>query len=186
MNKRIALGVLSALGLIAGSANAAEEEVAESGWYLGVGAGKSTIAIDDAGFDESDTAYKIFGGYSFNKNFGLEAAYLDSGNPSMPVGTATIDTGITALNFSLVGRIPIGESFALFGKLGFASYEWEVNARRNGSLLASESGSDSDMSYGLGASFTIAQRFVLGLEYEVIDVPDIDYSSLMVTGAYKF
>lgn len=186
MNKRIALGALSALSLIYGSANAAEEDPAAPGWYLGVGAGKSTIKVSEVGFDESDTAYKVFGGFSFNQYFALEAAYVDSGNPSMAIGTATVDAGITGLNMSLVGRIPIGDSFALFGKLGFASYSWEVNARRNGTILLSEDGSDSDMSYGFGASFTIGKRFVLGAEYEVIDITDLDYSSIMVTGAIKF
>jgi OOP family OmpA-OmpF porin len=186
MNKRIALGALSALSLIYGSANAAEEDPAAPGWYLGVGAGKSTIKVSEVGFDESDTAYKVFGGFSFNQYFALEAAYVDSGNPSMAIGTATVDAGITGLNMSLVGRIPIGDSFALFGKLGFATYSGEVNARRNGTILLSEDGSDSDMSYGFGASFTIGKRFVLGAEYEVIDITDLDYSSIMVTGAIKF
>jgi opacity protein-like surface antigen len=117
----------------------------------------------------------------------LEAAYFDGGNPSMPVGTSSVDAGIKGLNASLVGRIPVGDSFALFGKLGFASYDWEVNARRsNGSILFSEDGSESDMSYGFGASFTIGKRFVLSAEYEAIDITDLDYSTLMVTGAIKF
>jgi OOP family OmpA-OmpF porin len=186
MNKRLALGALSTLSLIAGSAYAAEEDAAAPGWYIGVGAGKSTIKVSEVGFDESDTAYKVFGGFSFNQYFALEAAYLDSGNPSMAIGTASVDASITGLNMSLVGRIPIGDSFALFGKLGYASYKWEVRGRLNGNTLLSEDGSDSDMSYGFGASFTIGKRFVLGAEYEVIDITDLNYSSMMITGAIKF
>ena len=37
---------------------------ADSGFYIGAGAGDSRIENSDAGFDESDTAYKIFGGYN--------------------------------------------------------------------------------------------------------------------------
>ncbi len=35
---------------------------AESGFYLGLGAGDASVK--DGDFDESDTAYKVFGGYN--------------------------------------------------------------------------------------------------------------------------
>ena len=40
----------------------------ESGFFLGIGAGDA--AIEDTDFDESDTAYKVFAGYSNRFFFG--------------------------------------------------------------------------------------------------------------------
>ncbi len=64
----------------------------ESGFYLGGSVGDATIQADVPdpkggafGFDESDFAWKAFGGYNFDiafMDFAIEGGYVDLGAPS--------------------------------------------------------------------------------------------------------
>ncbi|MFV9615085.1 MAG: outer membrane beta-barrel protein, partial [Gammaproteobacteria bacterium] len=59
---------------------------AESGFYIGAGVGDAGVDVNENDFDESDSAYKIFGGYNIGfiplVDFAVEASYVDFGSPS--------------------------------------------------------------------------------------------------------
>jgi OmpA-OmpF porin, OOP family len=187
MYKRVALNGLAVLGLLAGASAYAEQA---PGFYAGVGVGQASIEVDDVDFDANDTAFKLFGGYSFNENFGLEVTYLDGGAPdeTFDLGggfTGSVETEVTGINLSAVGRIPVGESFSLFGKIGYASYDFEVTARVD-DISASEDGSDEDLSYGLGGAFAFGNSFEMRAEYEAFDISGGSFSVLSVSGLFRF
>ncbi|MFT3859689.1 MAG: outer membrane beta-barrel protein [Aquabacterium sp.] len=50
--------------------------------YIGGTIGQSKISVDFPGFDETDTGYKIYGGYQINPNFALELGYANFGEAS--------------------------------------------------------------------------------------------------------
>jgi OOP family OmpA-OmpF porin len=54
-----------------------------------VGAGFATISISD---DDTDTGYKIFGGYKLSKNFAIEGGYFDLGRFGFTATTVTAGT----------------------------------------------------------------------------------------------
>lgn len=186
MHKRMALNGLALLGLLASTTVLAETQ---PGFYVGAGIGSASIEVDDTGFDADDTAFKVFGGYNFNQYFGVEAAYFDGGKPDEVVagtgGQGRIEVGPTGLNLSAVGRLPLGEAFSLFGKLGYASYDIDIKGRVNGQVVASASGSDEDVSYGVGAAYNFG-AFELRGEYEGIDIADGSFTVLSLSGIYKF
>lgn len=186
MYKRIALNGLAMLGLLAGASAYAETG---PGFYAGVGIGQASIKIDEVDFDANDTAFKVFGGYSLNKNFAVEVAYFDGGAPSENYDfgfgiSGSVDVEVTGLNLSVVGSIPLTEQFGLFAKVGYASYDAKITASAEGES-ASESGSDEDLSYGLGAAFNFGKFEVRG-EYEAIDISDGNFNTLSVSGLYRF
>jgi OOP family OmpA-OmpF porin len=187
MYKRVAFNGLAVLGLLAGASAYAEQA---PGFYAGAGVGQASIEVDDVDFDANDTAFKLFGGYSFNQNFAVELTYFDGGAPGERFDfggglTGSVETEITGLNLSAVGRIPVGESFSLFGKLGYASYDAEVTAEAGG-FSASEDGSDEDLSYGIGAGFAFGPSFEMRAEYEAIDISDGSFNVLSVSGLFRF
>jgi OmpA-OmpF porin, OOP family len=191
MHKRMALNGLALLGLLASSTVLAETQ---PGFYAGAGVGKATIELDDEdgfGFDADDTAFKVFGGYNFNQYFAIEAAYFDGGAPeetviSVPGARGTIEVGTTGLIASVLGRVPLGDMFSLYGKLGFASYDAEIKGRVNGNVVIEEDGSDDDVAYGVGAAFNLGASFELRAEYEAISLSDGDFNMLTVNGLFKF
>jgi OOP family OmpA-OmpF porin len=182
MIKRVALNGLALLGMFASASVLAD---VQPGFYAGAGIGQATIEIDDVGFDADDTAFNIFGGYNFNANFAVEVSYVDAGKPDDLVGPVTVEVALDGINISALGRVPVGEVFSLFGKIGFTSYDGEVTGRL-GNVSSSEDGSDEDLSYGIGGAFNLGPAFELRAEYEAIDIDDGSFTMLSVGGLYKF
>jgi hypothetical protein len=96
----------------------------------------------------------------------------------------TLEAELTGLNISAVGRLPINETFSLFAKLGYASYDFTVTGRAGG-FVESMDGSDEDVSYGLGFGLTFGAFGVRG-EYEAVDLSGGGFNVLSVSGLYKF
>jgi len=133
-----ALRVLSLAGL--GSIAAASSFAQEGGYfYGGLSVGQSRAKIDEeritasllgAGLattamarDETDTAYKLFGGYQLSRNFALEAGYFNLGrfgfkSTTVPAGTLTGQIKLHGLNLDLVGTLPLTASLSAVARVG--------------------------------------------------------------------
>lgn len=195
MYKRMALNGLALLSLMASTTALA---ATQPGFYVGAGVGKATTEIESDGtseFDSDDTSFKVFGGYNFNQYFAVEAAYFDGGKPeetviAVPGARGTIDISTTALIASVLGRVPVGDIFSVYGKLGLASYETELKGRVNGDVVTGDDDSDDGVAYGVGAAFNIGPSFELRAEYEAFSGSffdsDIDVTALTVNALYKF
>jgi OmpA-OmpF porin, OOP family len=183
MNKRVALNGWVLVGMFASASALAD---VQPGFYVGAGVGKASIEVDDAGFDADDTAFKVFGGYNFNPNFAVELAFIDGGAPDERFGPGSVEVAVDGINVSALGRLPVNEVFSVFGKIGFASYDVEVKGRFGNNVVASEDGSDEDLSYGIGAAFNIGTAVELRGEYEAVDISDGSFNVLSVSGVYKF
>jgi hypothetical protein len=151
---------------------------ADSGFYLGVGAGDATVK--DSDFDESDTAYKVFGGYNFGViplvDLAVEASYAHFGNPS----AGAVNAEVTGLNaFGLAG-LSFGP-FGIFAKAGVINWGADTS---DGTVTNSESGTDS--AYGVGARFAIGS-FAVRAEYEYYDLDaDLEVGMASISGVYTF
>ncbi len=130
---------LAGLGCLMGAA-AAPALAQEGGYYYGgISLGQSRARIDEeritanllgAGLtttsmtrDESDKAYKLFGGYQFNRNFALEAGYFNLGqfgftSTTVPAGTLTGQIKLHGLNLDLVGTLPLTARLSAIGRVG--------------------------------------------------------------------
>lgn len=135
----------------------------ESGFYGGIGAGASRTDIDTGiagSTDKKDTAWKLFGGYQFNKNIAIEGGYVDLGKASVtgPGGMATLDS--KAWQVGAVGSLPLSQQFALTGKLGIARTSTDGSGSIGGAPFA---GSDHNTAptYGLGMRYDLTQTVAL-------------------------
>ncbi len=148
---------------------------AESGFYLGGGIGSASVI--EAGFDEDDSAYKVFGGYNFGViplvDLAIEASYVDFGAPDSSVGKVDI-SGINA--FGLAG-LSFGP-FGIFAKVGMV--DWDLES----TIPAISNDSGTDPVYGLGLRLALGS-FALRAEYEVYDL-DVDLEMISVSGVYTF
>lgn len=165
--------------------------------YLGFSVGQSDTdedmaagLIDSGTVDGKDTGFKLYGGYQLNRNFALEAGYVDLGEVSYsgtfdgePVTNGQIET--SGLNLSAVGILPVGQSFSLFGKVGLFIWESEANDLTGGAPFRSTA-DDTDVSFGLGASFDFGRNFSLRGEWERFDLSGSDVDLLSVGFAYRF
>ncbi|HEV8334285.1 MAG TPA: outer membrane beta-barrel protein [Steroidobacteraceae bacterium] len=185
MYKRLGLSALAALALTASMAARAD---VQPGFYAGAGFG--TTKINDDGFDDnvddSDTGFKVFGGYSFNQNFAIEATYFDLGEASgsFDVGE-DFDVGISGFGVAAVGVLPLSDMFSLFGKLGYASYDIDAHVEIVGVGSGNASDSQSDLTYGAGAALSFGQ-FEARAEFEAINVDGGDANMISLSGLYRF
>lgn len=167
----------------------------DSGFYVGAGFGDFGLEFDHSdaiGFDGSDTAFKLIGGYQFIKYFGLELEYIDAGDAedvwrgeyegySVKV---TNTVGLNAFNGSTVGILPLGEQFRVFGKVGLIY--WDADAEEKvfyEELDVTEkyrhSDDGTDFSWGIGAGFDFTENLGVLVEYQGFEIEDVDTADLI-------
>ena len=149
--------------------------------YVGGSIGNTSVEVEDSGlsFDDSDTGYKVFGGYRFMKYFGVEGGYMSFGEPSDEVSGIDVSIEATGWDAFAVGILPLGERFEVFGKLGLIFWDSDVDVSGAGS----DSDSGSDTAYGVGGAFLIGEHFAIRAEYEIFDIEDTEDVNMFSVGA---
>lgn len=159
--KKIAIAIaLSAF--IAAPAVAATERVSKG--YIGIAAGKNTIATDTSTSSatwQASTATSIFGGYSFNPYVAAEAAYTNLGTAA--TDPVSVEATGSVMSLSAVGTLPLGKVFSLFGRVGYAQSKIEIAA-------SSFSETNSGAIYGVGGQFNVGQRVGIRVAYDKFKV----------------
>lgn len=188
MRQRTVLNGLALLGLLASATALAQTE---SGFYVGAGIGSATVETEDLGFDDSSTAFKVFGGYNISRHFAVEAAYFDGGESKDElagmsfVGSTKVST--SGVNLAALGRLPVNDDFSVYGRLGLVSYDVDTDIRINsrfGSSVTKQSLSEEEVFFGVGAAFDISRSFGLRAEYE--SIADGDLTMLSISGLFRF
>jgi Opacity protein and related surface antigens len=170
--------------LFAGALLAAsiQANAAENGWYAGVGVGQMTTQVDDIlgsgfDFDESDTGFKVFGGYKFLPWLGVEGAYVDGGEPEISEtaggATGSLAVGVESLVGAVVFTLPLGEHFELFAKPGIALWSSTTDLRFTSDGYDDRFSQDDDGTaffLGAGAGLNFTEHFGMRVEYEWFDV----------------
>jgi hypothetical protein len=197
--KRAILASAMLLALGSGAAYAQSPENDE-GFYMGGGVGQFDIEIDGADgidealgrLDDNDTAWQAFVGWRINPYISLQAAYVDFGKPEDDFQTSG-SSGNYAVELagfapSVVGTLPLGP-VELSAKLGYYFYDLDVTANIDDPTDLDFDSSDSgeDVFYGVGVGATFLERLHAKLEYEKIDLENVDDSNAFwLTGAWRF
>jgi hypothetical protein len=125
--------------------------------FIGVAIGKATYGTscgDVAGLtcSRSTTSYSITAGNMITRNVGIELTAMNLGRVDRGGG------GVSArgLNLSAVGRIPLGDSFGLEGKVGTTYGVTHVSAADNSGL---STGRDKGfgLAYGVALDVNVAR-----------------------------
>lgn len=175
---------LLSLGLALAASGALAQD---AGWYGGLSLGRSWSDIDNGGIaravqasgstvstfgsDDDDSTWRILGGYSFNKNFAVEASYFDLGefgfNAGLtPAATLGGDADMNGYGIDLVGTWPISGRLSFLARLGINNtrIKQDFTSALGGRL---PNGSDRDVNehYGLGLQYALNDRWNLRTEY---------------------
>jgi OOP family OmpA-OmpF porin len=178
---RVALG-----SLMIGAATTAAAD--DSGFYLGADGGHAKypghahLTVGTATVNSIATTNTVFAssfevGYRFSRYFALEAGYVDLGEAKATVTDFAGTSGefrFKARGFTAnaIGSLSLG-NWAPFLKLGLLSADVEavLTGVQNGtpfSFAGSDSGGFTVLS-GIGAGYTIAERWHLKLELDYAD-----------------
>ena len=175
-NKILSRTLLAALiGAAASGAQAAEDH----GFYLGAGAGQSFV--DEGAYDDEDTAFSVFGGYQFNRWFGLEAGYADFGKLEPDVAGPALEPDAAYL--TAVGTLPFTDRLSGYLKAGVQ--RWNLDAAIPG-LTGTDDDSGTDPTYGVGLQYRFSDAFALRGEYSRFEVEDLDLDLAQVQARFDF
>ena len=158
--------------LCAGAANA-------EGFYVGgsFGAGDAAISADSPFSDSGDRLYigKAIGGFRVNDYLAVEGNIVGASNDDYDDdfdGEADVSFG--AISASLLGVIPIEDSFDLYAKVGGYIGESEVDDTIG--FFGGNSEDESGFLWGAGAfiNFGSNKQFSFRLDYEEFDTDELD------------
>jgi OOP family OmpA-OmpF porin len=155
----------------------------DTGFYVGAGFGQASQEF--TGFEADDTAFKLFGGWSFNKYFAIEGGYIDGGTQSDSLGL--LDADISSDGFFVEGlaKLPLGKYVAPYAKFGYVFYDSTTRVSSPGGSF-SESESDADFIYGGGLEFKLGENFRLRAEYEEVNLPDSAFDIYTLAATWHF
>jgi OmpA-OmpF porin, OOP family len=108
-------------------------------------------------FEDENDLYEVGVGYRFLPFLGVEVSYIDLGEFGGELASADID-GYSA---SLVGTLPLTESFKIYGEAGQFFSNTEVRV-----IDFNESFDDETLFYGVGVSFRVAEPLWINAEYQ--------------------
>ena len=174
--------------------------------YIGIGFGQLDYNQNTGDpllgvIDDTIDSYKLFGGFEFNENFGIEILYgatddlvtTVSGNIP-PFGDLT-DTAIIEIKTSAlraIGQLPLDWG-VLIGGLGYFSSDRDFDETLVGECCGTLRNTGSVNDDGLTAMLGVEWRFGrfgtttgIRLEYEWWDTSRVDLSTLGVALSYRF
>jgi len=123
------------------------------GGTIGTSDGKS-YCEGSSNCEDSDTAWKLFGGYKVTNNLSAEAAYVNLGD----LHKKNSNSDVSAVTLNAVGSMPVSDKFEVFGKVG--AMRWSSDNSNDGS----ESG--FGVTYGVGAKMQMSETTKLRAEWE--------------------
>ncbi|MFO1390530.1 porin [Cellvibrio sp.] len=167
-----------------------------------VGQGKMEVdASGDFTLSKTDTTFSLGAGYNVNQFFAVEVAYRDLGQIK-DSGMDVDDLGdsylyseklsATALQASVVGKLPISEDFNIFGRVGVASIDadYKITASYpdgNNPAPIKDSESKTRALVGVGASYALTPQIALRAEYnQYAKWDDTKLSALTIGATYNF
>jgi opacity protein-like surface antigen len=153
-------------------------------FYVEGAAGQAKI---DNGYNsETDTSMSLLGGYKVFANGPLSVStevgynrYL-SIDSDTPFGKASN----TISSLSLGGKVgyEVAPKLQVFGRLAYEAIEQEVKLQGATASLTSD-----EFTYGVGASYEVAEQLTVGTQYKFAQLDnDIDLSNVSVSVGYQF
>ena len=177
MNKKW-IASLCVLGGLFGVATAQAAD--QTGPYIGGSVGRAHDGSDSpvAPTDRSDTSYKLYGGYGFTPNLGIELGYADLGR----FGTANGSLKARAVFADAVGTLPLASQWSAIGRVGV----FNARLRNEDSINGDTRDSGTNVKVGAGLQYDLSKDVSLRGEWEHYKLntsggkPNIDSYSLGV------
>lgn len=132
--------------------------------YVGIKVGQFDADIRDANADKP-TAYGVYGGYNFDKNFGIEAEYVGSDDADLKAGSARAE--YDAKTYGAYGTYRYqfaGTPVYAKGKLGLAKTEVETS---KGDLVLDYD--KTSLAGGVGLGFQPTANFGIEAGYNYLN-----------------
>jgi OOP family OmpA-OmpF porin len=151
-----ALAVVLALATTA-FALPASAQLNMSSVYIGGSLGRSNFKAPS----ETDTAWRLFGGYQFHPNFAAEIGYHNLGQVNFVQG----DRDAKVWELVGIGMWPVANALSVYGKLGGYYGKSELHS----SVVPSGDDTNGGLTYGVGAQYDMMRNAAVRVEWQRYD-----------------
>ena len=193
--RKISFTAVVALALLVIGAPAANA----GGWYVGGSLGQTSAdlgsldpgsGVSGVSIDDSDTGFKVMGGYNIMKFISVEAAFVDVGQVSVDGTVPGIGTSVSAeadgVSVEAMGIFPFAQKFEVFAKAGVYRWDGDISATVAGTPVLNASDDGTDPTFGVGFGWNAMSRGQVRLEAERYSVDDLDVDMYSAGFAFRF
>jgi OOP family OmpA-OmpF porin len=167
---RSARSIVVILAVAAGvSAAPPVEAQGTSPFYVGGSIGQTTASDGCSGIivpgvtcNDSDTAWRILGGYRVNPNLSVELGYQDLGKVRATGFGVNGEVTANVWELVAVGTLPLRNRFSLYGKIG--GYRGDTQLRSNAGFSGSDT--NTDLTFGIGGRYDLSPQVAFRAEYQ--------------------
>ena len=160
---------------------------------VGASAGQASFDIScpaASSCDDTDTAWRIYGGLEVNEYISMEVGYTDLGKAEIS-GATSGTAEANGMTIHVVGNLALNPSFSLIARGGMNILD--LNVETTGGEVIDEGDTDVAWSFGVGGQYNMTQSLGLRVEWErYFDVGDqhttgqMDIDVLSAGLVYKF
>lgn len=150
------------------------------GWYMGLNVGNAratdyfdnSVGVSSPVVDESDTAWRLYGGYHVYDIMAIEFGYVDFGKNTVtgtlggsPYSDKNEARGLDAL---IVGTMGMTDNISALGKIGFVLYNVDSETTQLGvTTKTSDTGLKlNKFTYGAGAKYAFGKKYAMRVEWQ--------------------
>jgi len=143
-------------------------------FYAGADIGRTDID----GIRDRATSYGAFAGYNFHQNFAVEGGYRVLADKDWKSGAVRASGKVDQLSLSVIGSLPVSESFSVYGRLGVNRLETRISLDD-----VRGKGSETKALYGVGVSYALTPTVSTRLE---VQKPASGATNLSAGVAFRF
>ncbi|HKI65359.1 MAG TPA: outer membrane beta-barrel protein [Burkholderiales bacterium] len=193
---KIARSAITFLALAAGTSVATPAAAQDlHRFFAGASIGQTTASDGCSGIivpgvtcNDSDTAWRILGGYQIDRNFAVELGYHDFGKVKATGFGVNGEVTANVWELVAVGTLPLRNRFSVYGKLG--GYRGDTKLRSNAGFSGSDT--NTDITFGVGGRYEFSQQIAFRAEYQAYQsvggstVGSSDFDVVSVGALFKF
>jgi OOP family OmpA-OmpF porin len=135
--------------------------------YIGASVGSSAqkYSADGSSDTVNETAYKLFAGYNFTKNYGLEAGYADFGDADSSGDGVSATLKPSSVYIAATATYPVAPQLFVTGKLGVANNHTKAELSYDGDTYSGSENKTTGM-IGIGMAYQFTKNVSGTVDYE--------------------
>lgn len=159
--------------------------------YVSAAVGQGHLDADCTGVascDNTGTAAKVTGGYTFAPGFAAELGYLSFGKAKASDGPVSVDIKLEGFTVGVAFRAPLGEKFGFSARAGAARLKSKVHGTVTGIGSASDAETHTKPYFGIGVDYVFNKNFRLeaGADFSKAELYDEKADVRAVTIGARF
>jgi opacity protein-like surface antigen len=161
----------------------------------------STVTVTNLAVDDSRIGWKLNVGFDLTENVAIEAGYMDFNDVNVELNPVVSDPGnyfntakkihpnsTEGFTVGSVYHYDLSDNFGLTGSIGLYNWEGDFNTQPLNGIqsISTDADSGTDVYFGLGGGYQLAEDVTLKIEWEHYQLDDDDAQMWSIGVNYHF